>query len=81
MREQGKKHRSEDIRVRKLNLFFCRYTFFLKRLVEFVRKHDKRVELARQRQKERNEAIQHKVEEQRRQTIRRNLECVILHFF
>lgn len=58
MREQGKKHRSEDIR----------------RLVEFVRKHDKRVELARQRQKERNEAIQHKVEEQRRQTIRRNLE-------
>jgi CRISPR/Cas system-associated endonuclease Cas1 len=43
-------------------------------LVEFVRKHDKRVELARQRQKERNEAIQKKVEEQRRQAIRRNLE-------
>ena len=56
----------------KINLIFNKNP--LQKLVEFVRKHDKRVELARQRQKERNEAIQKKVEEQRKQAIRRNLE-------
>lgn len=58
MREQGKKKRSEEVR----------------RLVEFVRKHDARVEEAKKRQKERNAQMQQIVEEQRRITIRRNLE-------
>uniref|UniRef100_A0A915LIM6 Uncharacterized protein n=1 Tax=Meloidogyne javanica TaxID=6303 RepID=A0A915LIM6_MELJA len=42
--------------------------------LEFVRKHDKRVEVARQRQAERNAFIMKKVEEQQRQAIRKNLE-------
>jgi hypothetical protein len=50
------------------------YYLISQKLVEFVRKHDKRVELARQKQAERNAAIKKKVEEQRRQTILRNLE-------
>uniref|UniRef100_A0A915LEL8 C2H2-type domain-containing protein n=1 Tax=Meloidogyne javanica TaxID=6303 RepID=A0A915LEL8_MELJA len=57
-RAQGKKKRNEEVQ----------------RLVEFVRKHDKRVEVARQRQAERNAFIMKKVEEQQRQAIRKNLE-------
>ncbi|KAL7078794.1 hypothetical protein ACQ4LE_002742 [Meloidogyne hapla] len=57
-RTQGKKRRNEEVQ----------------KLVEFVRKHDKRVEIARQRQAERNAFIMKKVEEQQRQAIRKNLE-------
>ncbi|CAK5086095.1 unnamed protein product [Meloidogyne enterolobii] len=57
-RTQGRKKRNEEVQ----------------RLVEFVRKHDKRVEVARQRQAERNAFIMKKVEEQQRQAIRKNLE-------
>ncbi|KAF7635013.1 hypothetical protein Mgra_00005611 [Meloidogyne graminicola] len=57
-RVQGKKQRNEEVQ----------------KLVEFVRKHDKRVEQARQKQAERNAFIMKKVEEQQRQAIKRNLE-------
>ncbi|KAL3082209.1 hypothetical protein niasHT_037847 [Heterodera trifolii] len=57
-REQGRKQRSEQVR----------------KVVEFVRRYDVRVQRAKELQRERNARIHQIVEEQRRQTIRRNLE-------